>query len=166
MNNVFSLILHSNTFNFAIFLLILIIVCSVFDLGSIITKMRDKVISEINNSKTAKEQSFKDLSEAKVQESKLPKILEDITNNANQKTESLFGQLAIEMEQKIANIESNAQNVIDSEKKNMTSELISKLGLESVEFAKRDIIEELKNNPALHNKFIDESIAKLDEVSL
>ena len=48
----------------------------------------------------------------------------------------------------------------------MTSALISKLGVKSVEFAKYDIIEELKNNPHLHDKFIEESIAKLDEVVL
>ena len=66
----------------------------------------------------------------------------------------------------ISNIENNTQNILSAEQKHVTSDLISKLGVKSVEFAKYDIIEELKNNPHLHDKFIEESIAKLDEVVL
>ena len=83
-----------------------------------------------------------------------------------QKSESLSKQIALETEQKISNIENNTQNILSAEQKHVTSALISKLGVKSVEFAKYDIIEELKNNPHLHDKFIEESIAKLDEVVL
>ena len=57
MADVFNLILHSNLFNFAIFMLIIIVICAKVDVGAVLEKMRDKVVSEINNSKTAKEQA-------------------------------------------------------------------------------------------------------------
>lgn len=162
----FNLILHSNLFNFAFFMLIIIVICVKIDVPAVLEKMKEKVSSEINNSKVTKEKSFNDLADANMQYSKLPQELENISENAKQKSESLSKQIALETEQKISNIEKNTQNILSAEQKHVTSDLISKLGVKSVEFAKYDIIEELKNNPQLHDKFIEESIAKLDEVVL
>lgn len=162
----FNLILHSNLFNFAFFMLIIIVICVKVDVPAVLEKMKEKVSSEINNSKVTKEKSFNDLADANMQYSKLPQELENISENAKQKSESLSKQIALETEQKISNIEKNTQNILSAEQKHVTSDLISKLGVKSVEFAKYDIIEELKNNPQLHDKFIEESIAKLDEVVL
>lgn len=162
----FNLILHSNLFNFAFFMLIIIVICVKVDVPAVLEKMKEKVSSEINNSKVTKEKSFNDLADANMQYSKLPQELENISENAKQKSESLSKQIALETEQKISNIEKNTQNILSAEQKHVTSDLISKLGVKSVEFVKYDIIEELKNNPQLHDKFIEESIAKLDEVVL
>ena len=162
----FNLILHSNLFNFAFFMLIIIVICIKIDVPAVLEKMKEKVSSEIENSKETKEKSLSDLADANTQYSKLPQELENISENAKQKSESLSKQIALETEQKISNIENNTQNILSAEQKHVTSDLISKLGVKSVEFAKYDIIEELKNNPHLHDKFIEESIAKLDEVVL
>lgn len=162
----FNLILHSNLFNFAFFMLIIIVICIKVDVPAVLEKMKEKVSSEIENSKETKEKSLSDLADANMQYSKLPQELENISDNAKQKSESLSKQIALETEQKISNIEKNTQNILSAEQKHVASDLISKLGVKSVEFAKYDIIEELKNNPQLHDKFIEESIAKLDEVVL
>ena len=162
----FNLILHSNLFNFAFFMLIIIVICIKVDVPAVLEKMKEKVSSEIENSKETKEKSLSNLADANMQYSKLPQDLENISENAKQKLESLSKQIALETEQKISNIEKNTQNILSAEQKHVTSDLISKLGVKSVEFAKYDIIKELKNNPQLHDKFIEESIAKLDEVVL
>ncbi len=166
MADVFNLILHSNLFNFAIFMLIIIVICAKVDVGAVLEKMKDKVVSEINNSKTTKEQADIELKQADEDYSKLPQELENIANVAIQKSDSLSKQITLETEQKISNIEKNTQNILNAEQKHVTSALISKLGVKSVEFAMYDIIQELTKNPQLHNKFIEESIAKLDEVVL
>lgn len=162
----FNLFLHSNLFNFTIFLFIIIMICVKVDVGAVLDKMRDRVVSEINNSKTSKQNSLDGLKQANEDYSKLPQELENISRISVQKSESLSKQIALQTEQKIANIEKNAQNILNAEQKHVTSALISKLGVKSVEFAMYNIIEELKKNPQLHDKFIEESISKLDEVVL
>ena len=166
MTDIFNYILHSNIFNFTIFMLIIIAICYFIDIGSILDKMRDRIASEINDSLAAKEQAAENLKQANTEYSNLPKEIDNISVAASQKSEALSKQITIETEQKVANIEKNTQNILNAEQKHITSELISKLGLKSVEFAEYNIIEELANNPQLHDKFIQESIAKLDEVVL
>ena len=166
MADVFDLILHSNLFNFAIFMLIIIVICAKVDIGSLLSKMRDKVVTEINNSKAAKEHASVELKQANDEYSKLPQELENISNFAAQKSESLSKQIELETEQKVANIVKNTQNILAAEQKHAASALISKLGVKSVEYAMYDIIQELTKNPQLHDKFIEESISKLDEVVL
>lgn len=166
MADVFNLILHSNLFNFTIFLLIIIVICAKVDINAALCKMKDKVVSEINNSRTEKDNSLTSLADAKNEYSKLSEELKNISDMAKLKADSLSKQVALDTKQKIANIEKNAENILSAEQKNLTSALISKLGVKSVEFAKYSIIEELTKNPQLHDKFIEESIAKLDEVVL
>lgn len=166
MADVFNLILHSNLFNFAFFMLIIIVICAKIDVGAVLEKMKDKVASEINNSKAEKEGALNYLSDAKTEYSKLPQELKNISDAAKLKADSLSKQVFADTEQKIANIEKNAESILNAEQKNLTSALISKLGVKSVEFAKYNIIDELTKNPQLHDKFIEESISKLDEVVL
>ena len=166
MADVFNLILHSNLFNFAFFMLIIIVICAKIDVGAVLEKMKDKVASEINNSKSEKEGALNNLSDAKTEYSKLPQELKNISDAAKLKAESLSKQVSADTEQKIANMEKNAESILNAEQKNLTSSLISKLGVKSVEFAKYNIIDELTKNPKLHDKFIEESISKLDEVLL
>ena len=45
----FNLILHSNLFNFAFFMLIIVVICIKVDVPAVLEKMKEKVNSEIEN---------------------------------------------------------------------------------------------------------------------
>ena len=88
------------------------------------------------------------LSDAKVTASKLS---EKIAEDAKKQTES---------------IEKNAKKIIEAEEKIIYNSLMKKASKASLEVAKNHIKDTLRNNEALQDKYINESIDKLDGLNL
>ena len=61
---IWALIVKSNTFNFAIFLLIIIVIAKKVDINKILENMQEKVKQFVNDSKLAKEASIVELKNA------------------------------------------------------------------------------------------------------
>lgn len=161
-----SLILHSNLFNFAIFLLIIILIAKKVDISSILDKMRNEVISKIDISNKNKAEALTALSAAQLSADKTQSEIDEIMYNARTTSETMKLHIIEEANIKVQNIAKNSKNIIANEEKQAESALISELGKKSVELAQNYIIEELNKNPDLHKKFIEESLDELDEVML
>ena len=165
-SEIFNLILKSNTFNFVIFLLIIIIIAKLVDVEKILSNMKNKVIDSIETSNNTKLEALKSLDDANIEYAKIPNKLQEITTNADNKLKSLAQGVKNDTEEKIHSMRINAQNIVEAESKQLKTNLISKLGIKAVETAQEYIVAELKYNPKLHEKFINEAINELDEVVL
>lgn len=166
MTDIFNLILHSNTFNFVIFLSIIIIICKLVDIPMLIENMCEKIKTRINDSDNAQKQASDKKAQALKSIENTTEEIADINTNAKEKTKTLKNQIKNDTEIKIQNIHNNTAKIIDSEEKLTTSALISNIGLKSLETAKTHIIKEIENDKELHSKFIDDSIEELKRAVL
>jgi len=161
-----NIILHSNLFNFAVFLVIIILIAKKFDVAALIEKMRDDVIKKIDESDRAKSNAISELENTKLVVSKTESEIKEIENNAQKTSEIMKADIMEDVNKKVNAIVQNSENIIKNEEKNITSLLVSKLGQKSVELAKNYVIEELNANPNLHVKFIDAGIEELERAVL
>ncbi len=161
-----NLILHSNLFNFAVFLLIIIVIAKKVDISAILERMRSNVTEKLDESARVQQGALENLEKAKESTSKTQSEIDEIINNAQKTSQTMKSQIITDANEKVNAIAKNSKNILQSEENHTTTSLISRLGIKSVEIAQYEIINELNKNPDLHNKFIDESIKDLERAEL
>lgn len=161
---IWALIVKSNTFNFAIFLLIIILIAKKVDINKILENMQEKVKQFVNDSKLAKEASIVELKNAETSVRNVGIEIGEILKNAEETAEKLGNRILEDAKLQSENILVNTEKMIESEGKKIISSLSQKTALASVELAKKHIVETLKNKPQYHANFINSSIDELDRL--
>lgn len=162
--NFWTLIVESNTFNFAVLLIIFAVLFKKLNISSGIEKIKQEIINTINNAKNERENAKNKLLDA---EKSIEHINEDIKqrlDDATQRGEGIARQILSNTEEQVQLIEKNISRVISAEEKTLSAQMTAKTLQASVELAKQHIKNSIANNPELHNKFIDESIENIDKV--
>lgn len=166
MAEFWNLIVQSNTFNFAILVIIIAVVFAKIDLPGIIEKIKNDVARAIENAKQEKENAEKDLKTAQKTaantDNEVAEQLKTAENNAQNLSQGIMKNTGLQIE----NIKSNILKVINAEEKSLSAKLTQDTVNNSIELAKQNIINKLNENPDLHNKFIDDSINEIDRVQL
>ncbi len=166
MTDFWNLIVQSNTFNFAILVIIFAVIFVKIDLPAVIEKIKNDVAQAIENAKKEKENAEIELETAKKTaantDNEVTEQLRSAENNARNLSEGIMKNTEIQIE----NIKSNILRVITAEEKNLSSKLTQETVNSSIELAKQNIINKLSENKSLHEKFIDDSIKELDRVQL
>ncbi len=166
MAEFWNLIVQSNTFNFAILVIIIAVVFAKIDLPGIIEKIKNDVASAIENAKQEKENAENELKTAKKTaantDNEVAEQLKTAENNAQNLSQGIMKNTELQVE----NIKSNILKVIKAEEKSLSAKLTQDTVNNSIELAKQNIINKLNENPDLHNKFIDDSINEIDRVQL
>lgn len=165
-NSIYHLILHSNLFNFSIFLIILIVIAKRFNILEIIESMRAKAVAYIDKSEESKILSQKNLESARESYSHAQSEIDEINKNAKVSADAMKSKIVKDAEIKVENIQNNSNELLKIEQKNIESLLISKLGFRSVAEAENIIKNQLQSKPDLHKKFIEQSINDLEEAVL
>jgi len=161
-----NLIIESNTFNFIVLLVIFVIVAQKLKLKEAIEKLRDSIVEAIETSKLAKENAEKHYSDAK---SKIEHIEDEISEKlslASKQADNVASSIREVTERKIRQIENNVKKVIAAEEKTLVTSLTDKTANASIDMARNYVVSRLKNEPELHNKYIEESINELDKVKI
>lgn len=166
MTDFWNLIVESNTFNFAILVIILAVVFVKIDLPGIIEKIKNDVAKAIENAKKEKENAEIELKSAQKTaantENEVARQLKAAEDNAQNLAQGIMKNTEAQME----NIKSNILRVITAEEKNLSSKLTQEAVDNSIELAKQNIINKLNENKSLHEKFIDDSINEIGRVQL
>ena len=159
--NFWNIIVESNTFNFAVLLIIFAVLYKKMNVADGIEKIKQGIINSINSAKEEQKCAKNKLKDAKKSieniDSDIAKQLED----AVQRGEGLANQILANTEEKVQLIE---KRVINAEEKTLSAKMTEKTLNASIELAKKHIISTLENNQDLHNKFIDESIENIDRM--
>ncbi|MCI1273932.1 MAG: ATP synthase F0 subunit B [Clostridiaceae bacterium] len=166
ISSIWTLVMHSNLFNFAIFLIILIAIAKKVDISAVMENMKNSVIQKIEDAKSTKSKAIEDLKNAEKSVEHLSQDIKDILTTAETNAKNMSSHILTEAENKVKSFEINASKLIEAEEKAIVSKLTTKQGMKSVDLAKQHIIQTLKNNPSLHNKFINDSIEDIDKVTL
>lgn len=166
MAEFWNLIVQSNTFNFAILVIIIAVVFAKIDLPGIIEKIKNDVARAIENAKQEKENAEKDLKTAQKTAANTDNEVAEQLKTAENNAQNLSQGIMKNTELQIKNIKSNILKVINAEEKSLSAKLTQDTVNNSIELAKQNIINKLNENPDLHNKFIDDSINEIDRVQL
>lgn len=164
--DIYNLILHSNTLNFAIFLTILIVIFKKVDISSILENMCNKIRQSVEDSEKDRLNAQKSKTKAVEAVKNTEKEIENINSVADDKARILQEQIEQDTNIKIKNIQNNANRIIKFEEKSLTSALISNIGIKSVNKAKEQLLKEIGQNKELNLKFIDDSIEELNKAVL
>ena len=161
-----NVIVESNTLNFVVFVLILAYLCKKIDVNKIIENLQAKIQQMVEASKEAKEVAIKDLAKAEESVKNVATEVETILSDAKVTASKLSEKIAEDAKKQTESIKKNAKKIIEAEEKIIYNSLMKKASKASLEVAKNHIKDTLRNNEALQDKYINESIDKLDGLNL
>ena len=162
--NFWNIIVKSNTFNFAVLLLIFAILFKKLNVSSLVEKIKQDIINTINNAKAERENAKNKLYDAQKSIEHIEEEIKQRLDEASLRGEGIAKQIAANADEQVKLIEKNISRVINAEEKTLSAKITEKTLKASIELAKQHIKNTLVNNPELHNKFIDESIDNIDRV--
>ena len=166
MTEFWNLIVESNTFNFAILVIILAIVFTKIDLAGIIEKIKNDISTAIENAQQEKETAAKELQSAQKTAANTDNEIAEQLKNAQENAKNLTRGIIKNTETQVENIKTNVMRSIMAEEKKLSNELTRQTLQSSIEQAKQNIIQKLNENSSLHEKFIEDSINEIDGVEL
>lgn len=162
--NFWNIIVKSNTFNFAVLLLIFAILFKKLNVSAIVEKIKQDIINTINSAKAERENAKNKLYDAQKSIENIEEEIKQRLDEASLRGEVIAGQISANTDEQVKLIEKNISRVINAEEKTLSAKITEKTLKASIELAKQHIKNTLANNPELHNKFIDESIDNIDRV--
>ena len=161
--NIWNIIVESNTFNFIFFVIIIAyVLLKKLDIRSIIAKLQSGIVDTINKSKEEKEKAVSELDKAKKTEKSVPKELEKILSDAQKNADNISKNILEDGKLQVLKIEQNTKKLIEADQRAVMSELIKATSQEAIKLAETKLTEALKQDRALHDKFIENSINELD----
>ena len=164
--NFWELIVESNTFNFIVLLVILVIVMQKLKVSETAAKLKDNIVNAIENAKNAKEKAKTYYDDAK---SKIEHIEDEVSERlalATRQAENVADSISENTSRKVTQIEHNVEKVVEAEKKTLITELTDKTTKSSIILAEKYIKLRLDNEPELQDKYIEEGIEELDKVNI
>ena len=157
-----ELIKESNLFNFAIFLVILIIIAKRVDIPALLENMKADIIKNINASKSAKQDSENELQNAQKSFDNVGSEIEEIQKATEKNAENLKTHMIEDANTKANSMRENAEKIVKIEEKNLNNLLLTKHSKKSLEIAKEHITHTLKGNNDLQRKFVEYSLDELE----
>lgn len=159
-------ILNTNVLNFLILVLIIAFCVIKFDLKGVLTSMQNKIANIIDEVKQNKLNSEKALKDAKDAVKNLSSDIEKINADAKDSAKTISEKILQDAKVQVESIEKNADKVISAEEKQIVADLIKEVSKVSVDKARENITNILSDNIEMHEKYINESIDKLDGLAL
>ncbi len=154
-------VVESNTFNFAVLLLIFIVLFNKLKINQVIDNLKSSIILTINNAKKEKEAAELKLKEAKDLAGNIEQEIQTQTNNANEKATAIETQIIENAKNQEEYIDKNISKLIFAEEKSIGNDAIMNTIKKASELAVEKIKLSLDSNPELHKQFIEESIRKI-----
>lgn len=163
---IWDIIVKSNTFNFAILVIIFAIAASKLNLGEKIEHIKNEIIKSIENAKSEKENAVKLLQKAQSDVANLDNEVQERLEKAELQAKNTARQILDAAGEKAARYEVGISRAIEAEEKTAAASLSMQTAKASVELAKEHIKQTLNIKPELHAKFINEGIDELDRIKL
>ncbi len=159
--NFWHAIIESNTFNFAILVLIFVILAQKLNLKSLLETLRVNIVNAIENAKSERKKADEKLKKAKKSVKNLDAEIKQTLDDASVRADGLSEEIIKSAKEQVKLIEQNVKKVVTSEEKTLSAKLTSNALNSACELAKERITKMLKENPKLHDKFIEESTGEL-----
>ncbi len=161
-----NLILESNLINFIVVFVIMAFIIKKINVGDKIENVRKTIKSYVDESSNEKEAAEKELSQIQAKIEHLQDDIKDIEATAHNNIKGFENKIQEEIYEKKKDIDKNAERILNLETKNFKDKLSSVLSEASINLARKNAIEQLKNNRELHNKYINEALEGMDKINL
>lgn len=166
MNEIFNTLISSNTLNFLVVLAIIIFLCKKLNINKKTEELQCEIKNYVEDAQNEKEAAEKSLEDAKELVKKLPEEIEGIKSDTEASMKNLSEKSLSDTEKHKQDLSGNARRLLRLEIKDFKQRLSNLLSIKSIELAKQNATENLKNNKELHSKYIDEAINELDRINL
>lgn len=161
-----NLILESNLINFIVVFVIMAYIIKKINVGDKIENVRKTIKSYVDESSNEKAAAEKELSQIQAKIEHLQDDIKDIEATAQNNIKGFENKIQEEIYEKKKDIDKNAERILNLETKNFKDKLSSVLSEASINLARKNAIEQLKNNRELHNKYINEALEGIDKINL
>lgn len=161
-----NLILESNLINFIVVFVIMAFIIKKINFGDKIENVRKTIKSYVDESSNEKAAAEKELSQIQAKIEHLQDDIKDIEATAQNNIKGFENKIQEEIYEKKKDIDKNAERILNLETKNFKDKLSSVLSEASINLARKNAIEQLKNNRELHNKYINEALEGIDKINL
>lgn len=159
--NFWNAIVQSNTFNFAVLVLIFAVLYKKLNVSKVVDNIKDDIVKKLNDAKLEREQAKAKLLDVQNSVKNLDNEIKENLANAKLRAKNLSEQIIKNAENQVQLIEKNVKNVISGEEKTLSTSINDKALKKAIELAEQKIIKTLEDNPKLHDKFIEESIGEI-----
>ena len=160
-------IMASNLFNFIIMIGLFVYIFMKIKSSNVGKKTEIEIIKEkMDNSENSKNDSYVVLEQVEDKLENSQNEVENILNNASKSAEEFLKKAEIDAQKQIEEIEQNRQKSLSNEIQRIKNQIRKELAIKSIEKTANKFQNKLKENPNLHQKFIDEAIEKISEANL
>ena len=166
LNSLWNLILASNTFNFIVLVVLLAIVMNKLKISDVLTNLKERVIARLEASRKAKSEAEISLKDAADKVKNLSQEVEDKLSLAKLQADNVADSIQNSVRRRVRQITDNVDKVVETETKTLYTKLSDETVKASVAMATNYITRRLKENPDLHNRYIDDGIKELEKVVL
>lgn len=165
VSHIWNIFVQGNFLNFTLFVLFFAWVFKKIHFGTIAKNLQKSIADKVEVAKKSKDDSVSELRVANKAVENIEAEISEIMSDAKKSAKVISEKIKNEAEKQVLSIEQNAQKVIDAEEKMLIAKLTKKTSKASVEIAKNQIVKALNENPALHEKYINDSIEELDRLN-
>lgn len=159
-------ILESNVLNFIIVFAIICALVRKIKIDEKLENVKNTIKCYVDDSSDEKNNAEKELVLIKEKVSNLPKEIDKIKISAQNSVESIGKKIEAEIKEQMADIDNNAERIMNLETKKFKSKLTGILSETSINLAKDNALKQLENNRELHNQYINDAINEIDGISL
>ena len=92
--------------------------------------------------------------------------INDILKKSEENAQLVGDKILEDAQKNVSNIKENTQKSVENKSQLIKNDILTRASEASIEVAKNHIVNELRNNPSLHDKLINDSINALDGVNL
>lgn len=156
--DIFDYIGRTNLFNFVIFLLIFALIFWKAKLGERLEGAKNSVIEHIEESKATKTESESHLKEIESTLEHIEEEIDGIIKKSEENAKLVGGKILEDAKRTVENIKDNSHKLVENKTALLKNDILKRASLASIEVAKNHIINELNNNPDLHQKLIDDGV--------
>lgn len=159
-------IIETNTFNFVIFLAIILYILKKINLSEKIVTLQNNIKNEIKKSEETKKEAEIGYKKAQENKKNIEKEINEIITNSKKTAENISNNIIKQADREIDLIKSNSQKIIENNIEKAYIQIINKIALESFEIVRNDLQKETIQNKELHQKFINEAIKELEGIEI
>jgi F-type H+-transporting ATPase subunit b len=156
-------IVNSNALNVLLVLLFFFWLFNKFQLGNLITRRRDQIVSEMETAEAEKQQALAELTKLQEQTKQLSQEIETRLNEARTSAQKLSEQILMEAQAEADRIVQNAKSRIEIEQRTAVKQLQGDLLEDAIALVQQHLQTSLTEED--HHKAIDDFIETLPTIS-
>lgn len=159
-------ILHSNIINFLIMLVMIGVIIKRLDVKGMLEERHKKTVETINKSSEDVKKALAKYEKAKENLNNAHNETEKIVSDAKNLLKHLEQSARDELDEIREHYDKNMEKEVERAKQNAYNEISSSIAKASSALSYENIKQTLKQNPQLHQKYIDECIDSIDGLSI